>query len=348
MFAPLPDIEVDTVTRAYIEKVVAYHWLPDAIVSDRGSQFVSTFWKRLCELLRINRRISTAFHPQTDGSTERMNSVWETYPRSFTNWAQDDWPGLCPIAQIAIRGRTAASTGVSPFFLQHGHHVDPTQLSPLQDPAEANRKLSTKEKSDKQRAEALVNKFRAALDMAQAHMAEAQQEQERQANKSRQEAPRLVIGDKVWLKLDKQLSTGRKSKKLDWRNAKYTVIEVINSHSVRINTPPGPNNVFHVDRLRLASTDPLSGQPTDDSQPLPIQVEGEDEVEVEAIVSELRQRSGRGWKDWVEVKWKGYHKTTMEPKNNLEGTRALEEWDEYLNSNRDSHGKLPPGFRRTP
>jgi len=57
-----------------------------------------------------------------------------------------------------------------------------------------------------------------------------------------------------------------------------------------------------MDRLRLASTDPLSGQPTDDSQPLPIQVEGEDEYEIEAIVSELRQRSGRGWKDWVKVK----------------------------------------------
>jgi len=87
IFVPLPDTKTETVVRKFIERVVAYHWLPDAITSDRGSQFVSALWARLCKLLKINRRLSTAYHPQTDGATERMNSVWEAYIRSFTNWA---------------------------------------------------------------------------------------------------------------------------------------------------------------------------------------------------------------------------------------------------------------------
>ena len=77
--------------------------------------------------------------------------------------------------------------------------------------------------------------------------------------------------------MDQQYSTGRTSKKLDWKNAKYTVLEVIDSHSVKLDTPLGPHPVFHVDRIKLASSDPLPSQEVDDSQPPALQVEEEDE-----------------------------------------------------------------------
>ena len=142
-----------------------------------------------------------------------MNSTWETYIRAFTNWAQDNWAPLCPLAQIAIRGRDATSTKVSPFFLQHGYNIDPLQLEVS---ASADRRRHpTHERPDREKAEAIVMKLRHLLELAQASMAEAQQEQERQANGHRREAPRLRVGDKVWLKLGKQFATGRKSKKLD-------------------------------------------------------------------------------------------------------------------------------------
>jgi hypothetical protein len=82
IFCLLADLEIETLTRAY-KYVVAYHELPDAIVSDPGAQFVRVLWKRPGKFLRINRRLSTAFHPQTDGSTGRMNSGWEAYIRAF-------------------------------------------------------------------------------------------------------------------------------------------------------------------------------------------------------------------------------------------------------------------------
>ncbi|RYN98817.1 hypothetical protein AA0121_g13479 [Alternaria tenuissima] len=344
IFIPLPNTETETVVRAYIKHVVAYHWLPDAITSDRGSQFVSLLWERLCEILKINRRLSTAFHPQTDGSTERMNSVWEAYIRAFISWAQNDWAQLCPMAQIAINGRDATSTGVSPFFLQHGYNVDPLQLEV---PQGANRrKYSAEERSDREKAEAIAAKFRHVFELAQASMAQAQAEQEKQANKHRREARNFKVGDKVWLRLDKQYSTGRESRKLDWKNAKYTVIEVISSHAVKLDTPPGHHPVFHVDRLRLANTDPLPSQTQDDYQPLPLQVNGVEEYLVEDVVAEQLKRRGRGWKRYYDVKWKGYHQTSLEPAELLEETEALERWLAYTKDLRDDKGRLPESFRR--
>jgi transposase InsO family protein len=344
IFIPLPDTKTETVARAFIRHVVAYHWLPDAITSDRGSQFVSVLWERLCEILKINRRLSTAFHPQTDGATERMNSVWEAYIRAFISWSQDDWALYCPMAQIAINGRDATSTGVAPFFLQHGYDVDPLQLvTPL---GADRKKYTAEERSDREKAEAIVAKFRDVFDLVQASMAEAQAEQEKQANRHRKEARSYKVGDKVWLKLDKQYRTGRQSRKLDWKSAKYTVIEVVDSHSVKLDTPPGHHPVFHVDRLRLASSDPLPSQVQDDYQPLPLQVGDEEEWVVEEIVGEQLKRRGRGWKLYFDVKWKGYHRTTLEPAEALENTEALDRWEANTREFRDEEGRLPVGFRR--
>ena len=69
-----------------INVVVRHHGLPDSIVNDRGSLFISKFWSLLCYFLGIKRRLSTAFHPQTDGQTERQNSTMEVYLRAFINF----------------------------------------------------------------------------------------------------------------------------------------------------------------------------------------------------------------------------------------------------------------------
>ena len=67
------------------------HGLPESIVSDRGGQFISEFWKALCERLGIKSALSTSFHPETDGQTERFNAVMESYLRGYVNYMQDAW-----------------------------------------------------------------------------------------------------------------------------------------------------------------------------------------------------------------------------------------------------------------
>src|ERR1700684_4429529 len=77
--------------RLFVSHVVKLHGLPNSIVSDRGSIFTSHFWTTVASILKIDPRKSTAFHPQTDGQTERMNQTLEAYLRIFVNHKQDDW-----------------------------------------------------------------------------------------------------------------------------------------------------------------------------------------------------------------------------------------------------------------
>ena len=87
---------------------------------------------------------------------------------------------------------------------------------------------------------------------------------------------RLRAGDRVWLNL-KNVIIDRLCKKLDWKNAKYTVLEVISSYSYRLDTPPGIHNVFHASLLRRAAADPFLNQCQDDLRPPVILVDGEEE-----------------------------------------------------------------------
>lgn len=87
----LPNMSVEDLVSWFLQFYLPYHFLPRAIVSDRGSQFTSAFWKRLCDALRITRRLSTAFSPETDGSTEKANDTLKTILRELVEWAQDDW-----------------------------------------------------------------------------------------------------------------------------------------------------------------------------------------------------------------------------------------------------------------
>ena len=78
---PLNDSTAATVADEFLHEVFAHHGLPEYIISDRGPQFVSMLWARLCECLKIERKLSTAYHPQTDGSTERANQEVQAYLR---------------------------------------------------------------------------------------------------------------------------------------------------------------------------------------------------------------------------------------------------------------------------
>ncbi|MBW0512850.1 hypothetical protein O181_052565 [Austropuccinia psidii MF-1] len=74
-----------------IKNIFSKHGLPSSIVSDRGSIFVSSFWTNLLQQLKISRDLSTAYHPETDGQTERVNQILEQYLQMYVSYHQDDW-----------------------------------------------------------------------------------------------------------------------------------------------------------------------------------------------------------------------------------------------------------------
>ena len=80
----------DRVATLFLQHVVRLHGIPETIISDRDPVFTSRFWGRLLELMGIRANRSTAFHPQTDGQTERLNSVLEQWLRMYTDYQQTD------------------------------------------------------------------------------------------------------------------------------------------------------------------------------------------------------------------------------------------------------------------
>ena len=115
-------IDASGLPEVIINVVVRHYGLPDSIVTNWGSLFTSKFWSLLCYFLGIKRRLSTAFHPQTDGQTERQNSTMEAYLRAFVNFEQNDKARLLPITEFAYNNAKNASTGFTPFELNCGYH----------------------------------------------------------------------------------------------------------------------------------------------------------------------------------------------------------------------------------
>ena len=118
---------VTTVTAAgaanmYLRNVWKLHGLPRKVVSDRGPQFVAEFMRELYRLLGIELASSTAYHPQTDGQTERVNQELEQYLRLFVGERQDDWHGLLPLAEFSYNNHAHSSTQQTPFLLDTGRH----------------------------------------------------------------------------------------------------------------------------------------------------------------------------------------------------------------------------------
>ncbi len=115
-------IDVPGLAKVIINVVVHHYGVPESIVTDQGSLFISKFWSLLCYFLDIKKKLSTTFHPQTNGQTERQNSTMEAYLRAFVNWEQDNWVRLLSMARFTYNNVKNTSTSYIPFKLNCGYH----------------------------------------------------------------------------------------------------------------------------------------------------------------------------------------------------------------------------------
>ncbi|GIL63307.1 hypothetical protein Vafri_17402, partial [Volvox africanus] len=107
--------------RLFFDNVVRLHGVPKNVVSDRGGQFVSKFWEALCKLVGMRVNLSTAYHPQSDGQTERTNRTLGDMLRNFAGRTPSVWDTYLTAAEFAINNAVNRSTGQSPFFLNYGY-----------------------------------------------------------------------------------------------------------------------------------------------------------------------------------------------------------------------------------
>ncbi|KAJ1044323.1 hypothetical protein NDA10_000949 [Ustilago hordei] len=285
---------------------------PDHMVSDRGRQFISGAWKAFAEQMGVKHSLSTAYHPQTDGQTERVNQVIEQYLRMYCNYEQNDWANLLDTAAFVYNNTVHNSIGVSPFFACYGWnpkaHPDIPQRLGVNDPGRFEYLMDGKER----------------CKYLQEQIREAQRRSVNQYNRKHKDIE-FKVGDMVYIN-QRNWKTRRPTPKLDTRFAgPYPVQERVGRRAYRITLPANlrVHDVFHVSMLEPARTSSLpqrAEQPTIPSLP------DEDlDFEVEALID---KRSHNGTTEY-KVLWRGYSEeaASWEPVENLNCPDLIQEYE---------------------
>ena len=309
-FIPMHEITARALADKFIQYVCSQFGLPQSIVTDRGKQFDSTFWKRMCEGWNCDRDMSTAFHPETDGQSENANQFLEQYLRQYCCYLQNDWVKWLPMAEFAANNHVSETTKCSPFFANYGRHprmgTEPARslpTGPLREKA-----IAADEKV--QEMEEIHQHLKEQMRFAQARY------EQYSAGK---QPPLYRVGDKVWLNA-RNIETKRPSKKLDFKNlGPFEVVKAVNARAYRLRLPDTMHvhNVFHVSQLHPYKEPTIPGHQEAQAEPMPVMVDrgegGEDEWEVEEILDSRVTKAGLKYL----VKWLGFSDPTEEIWTNL-------------------------------
>jgi transposase InsO family protein len=304
-FAPTyTDCSAVDVARLFNDTVFKHHGLPSEIISDRDHQFTSKFWRALTRLLGTKLKISTAFHPQTDGQTERSNRVLENYLRHYISPSQDDWDEWLPQAKFSVNNAWQESIKNTPFLLNFGQQP----RTPLTQ--SGNREVRVPQTSN------FAQTMKESLDRAKASLLAAKFRQKLFAYENRREV-KLPARQKVLLStINFKLAHPGMRKLLPKWVGPFEVTERIGKVAYKLDLPPNlkMHNVFHV-QLFKKYRDNGKVQPP----PPPIEIDDSLEYEVERVLGHRKVKRGKGTRKEFLVKWLGYkhEHNTWEPEKHL-------------------------------
>jgi len=331
------------------EPMFKHHGTPDNIVSDRDCRFTSEFFSGLCSVLGIAQHMSTAYHPESDGQTERVNRVLEDMLRHYVSPDQTNWADLLCMAEFAYNSAWHESIQTTPFFLTYGYHPSTPLKRVLPSLDHTNGSvlaLAVLDKSRTQRRKAFatmqrvpaVGKFtqhmQDALQRAKRALQSAQARMSSYADKGRSPV-KISVGDMILLSSKNiQFRSGVSRKLMPRWLGPFKVIQQVNPVAFKLelndwNTKLHP--VFHASLLRPYAHDGVT-----DVRPPPISIAGELEYEVDSIIHRYYNRAGQLF---YVVRWKGYgpESDTREPPDNL--TNCPDVLREFLD--REKRGLVP-------
>lgn len=167
------------------DRLIRYHGLPEALVSDGDPRFQTDLWQQLCARFNIKRALSSSYHPQRDGQTERVNRTLQQMLRTYIQSDEREWELLLPALELAYN-TSHSSTVLFPFEVMVGEN--PLTAADL-DVVGAVSPILTPP---------VTNLFRQPCDRAQSHILKVKCQQKHYADTHRGEVD-YAVGNKVWL-----------------------------------------------------------------------------------------------------------------------------------------------------
>jgi hypothetical protein len=298
-------------------EVYKLHGLPKAIVSDRDVLFTSTFWTHLNQLIGVQLKMSSAYHPETDGSTERANRTIGQMLRSCIASNQRDWVARLPAIEFAINLARSESTGYSPFFLNSGRM--PRSLV-----------WDAPDTTEYPGVRVFAQRMKTAVMAAHDAILGARVKQTVDANRRRRASP-FAKGDLVYIST-KNISfpKGTARKLVPKFVGPYRILEDYRNNSFKLELPSrlkqrGVHPVFHSSLLRIHI-------PNDDQLfpgRLEMQVTDFEEPETEWAIERILSHSGRRADAQFEIQWKSGDKSWL-PYDRVEKLEVLKDYFNVL------------------
>ena len=272
--------DVEETAKLLLHHVWKLHGLPKTIISDRGPQSVSLIWQKLCKMLSIKFKLSTAFHPETNGQSEKSNQEMERYLRAYVNYQQDDWFDWLLMAKFAFNVSDSVSTKLSPFSVNYGFEPR-ISFESLNIGGTARKRILG------QKTASIKDNMKNVWTFAAVNLHEARRNQETYANRHKKSAPTYESENKAWLST-KNITTNRPSKKLnDKQIESFEVIEQkSNTVKLKLQNSIKIHDNFHVFLLRKDSNDPLTNQV--ESLSSPVMINNEEEWEMNDVFDSRR------------------------------------------------------------
>ncbi|RZK39669.1 MAG: hypothetical protein EOO61_07030 [Hymenobacter sp.] len=287
------DITAEQTSTLFTDRVFRLHGLPQNIISDRGPQFNSALWKEFWKSLGVEVILSTSFHPETDGQTERVNGVINQYMRVYSSYMQDNWVELLPTAEFAYNNAIHSATGVTPFYADTGRHP---------------RTAASHSTSGTDDPELLAAHLSELADFLRINLEQARVDMKKYADIHRRKIPAYKPGDKVMLSTLHITSKRPKAKWSDRRMGPFKIIkeshEGNDAYVLDIPTDYGIHPVFHSSLLLPYKDNIIKGR--EQEVPLPIMLDDHEEFVVEKI---LAWRPYYGSRQFL-VKFMGYENPT--------------------------------------
>jgi Reverse transcriptase (RNA-dependent DNA polymerase)/RNase H-like domain found in reverse transcriptase/Integrase zinc binding domain/Chromo (CHRromatin Organisation MOdifier) domain/Retroviral aspartyl protease len=307
------------IAKLFIDHVFQYHGMPQHMVTDRDPRFTSDFWQQVFQQLGTTQSLSSAYHPQTDGNTERVNRVMEDMLRHFVAADQSNWEALLPMVAFAINGSHHDSIQTSPFMLNFGR----MPRAPMQ---AALKVAGSQGKAPG--ATQFVAELAEAQRKAKTCLEAAQQRQKAYADQKRRDVE-LKVGQQVLLSTKNlTLRMVGSAKLLPKFIGPFNIISKINPVAYRLELPDSlpVHNVFHVSLLKEYVASGKVKPP-----PLPTLIDGELEFDVDMILHHRYKSQGKKQITEYLVKWEGYdhEHNTWEPESNCLNCpeKVQEYWD---------------------